>query len=109
MILDYEITNLPDSRPTMVTVWYDGIIHADPDHEALVLVQTSAGLGGLRTVDEQRIPFSKGATYRDIPIPGSSPTAELAGAARAVAATMKDLWRRARKRARRLATRSVAP
>lgn len=84
--------------PRRFTVAYDGIVEQDHHHEALVIVKTAAGVGRLRTEDEQRIPVTSGSTSLDVTIPEESVANDVRGAARCLAATSKELLRRARKR-----------
>lgn len=100
-ILEYRVAERLDLMPRRFTVWYDGIIHAKPKRSALVIVKTSAGWGGLRTVTEERLPFAAGSTFRDVIIPEPSARRDLGGAAAFITARTKDLLRRARKRLRR--------
>lgn len=86
--------------PRRFTVAYDGIMEQNHHHEALVIVKTTTGLGRLRTETEQRIPVTAGTTSVDVTIPEASTVNDVKGAAQFVAATAKELLRRARKRMR---------
>ncbi len=89
------------SVPRRFTVAYDGILENDHHHEALVIIKTAAGVGKLRTETEQRIPVTAGSTNVEVTIPEESTANDVKGAAEFVAATSKELLRRARKRLRR--------
>lgn len=100
-ILDYRTTQRLDPVPRSFAVSYDGIIHAREHHEALVIVNTSAGYGPLTTTTEQRLPYTAEQTTRQITIPEQSAWKDLAGAVGAATGSAKDLLRRARKPLRR--------
>lgn len=97
-ILEYRVGDALDPIPRRFTVTYDGVIHANPHHEALVLVKTSAGFGPLRTKTEQRFVHTAEATTHEVTLPDDSPMRDVAGAFDCLAAEGKELVRRVRKR-----------
>ncbi len=96
-ILEYAVSGIAPV-PRRFTVTYDGLMEVDHHHEAIVIVKTAAGIGKLRTEDEQRIPVTAGTTRHEVTIPEESVVNDVKGAAESVAATSKELLRRARKR-----------
>ncbi len=100
-ILEYRLSGAGDPVPRRFTIRYDGIIHAKPHHEAIVIVKTSAGFGPLHTVTEQRLPFSAATTAHDVTIPEASLVRNLSGAFEWVGSEARELTRRARKRLRK--------
>lgn len=98
LIVDLGVEVPTGVVPRTFTVSYDGIIHADPGHEALVIIKTSAGIGPMRTVTERRIETRAGATKHRITMSEPSPVHDAIGAAEHVARQAKGLFRRVKKR-----------
>ncbi len=100
-IFEYRVPDLPTGVPRDFRVTFDGIIEATPDHEALVIVRTSAGFGPVRTKHEQRFLTTGGTTSHAVTIPADSWRHDASGATQHVVAQVKEYLRRARKRLRR--------
>jgi len=100
-ILDYRITSDLDPVPCRFTVTYDGIIHAKPHHEALIIVKTSSGIGPFRSVREQQLACTGGHTVQDVSLAEDSAWRDVTGAAEFITAGARKLLRTARKRLRR--------
>ena len=100
-IVDYVIDEPFDAPLRRVTITYDGIVHANPHHEALVIVRTTAGFGPLQHKDDITLTISSDETTHDVSLPGESTWANVVGAARYVEAQARRLVTRLRKRVAR--------
>ncbi len=100
-IFEFRVPDTTPAVPREFRVAFDGILDTDPDHEALVIVRTSAGLGPIRTKREQRFATTRGKTNHEITIPADSWRKDVTGAGQRVVADSKEYLRRARKRLRR--------
>lgn len=101
-ILDYELTEIPNPIPRQFSIRYDGIIHSNHHHHALILVKTSAGIGPLQTVNEERFSCSEDQHEHVVTLPDESFGNDLGGAFTHVVAGGKEFVRRARKRLKRI-------
>ncbi len=99
-IFSYEVPGLAPV-PQQFTVAYDGIVAADESHEGMAIVRQHAGLGRLRSKQEQRWAVVAGSTVFAASTRPDSMTTNLSGAWQAVTDTAREYMRRARKRLRR--------
>ncbi len=98
LIVDLRVDVPTGAVPSTFTVAYDGIIHADEQHEALVIIKTGAGFGPMRTLSERRIQTHVGATKHRITVVQSSAVGDVVGAAGYLGREAKDVLRRVKKR-----------
>ena len=98
LIFDLHVEVPTGAVPRTFTVSYDGIIHADDQHEALVIIKTWAGFGSAKTLTERRIETNAGATKHRITVSEPSALADVTGAADYLGREAKGLLRRVKKR-----------
>ncbi len=97
-ILDYEVIGVRPAEMRSFTVEFDGIIEARHHHEGLVLIHSYRGWGPLRTRDEQQHRFDVETRLHDIVLMPAGAAQDALGAAICVKNTVKEYWRRAKKR-----------
>jgi hypothetical protein len=100
LIFPYRIAPPPPSAPEHLTVTFSAIVAERPDHEALVIVRTSAGIGPLRTRHEQQFVSTGGVITHHVTVAEQSLVNDAIGAVTWVRDQAKEYVRRARKRLR---------
>lgn len=100
LIFDLTVEVPTGAVPRMFMVGYDGIIHADDQHEALVIIKTWAGFGAARTLIEQRIETRAGFTEHRVAVAEPSTMGDVVGSTRFLAKKARGMARRVMKRLR---------